>query len=227
MKKLLLIKMLVATLIVFVPYAQATTITLDFDFEFSGATAPGGSTPWVSATLDDSFGGDNTVRLSLFATNLEPHEFVSEWLFNFDPALDPTSLNFNFISGTQDVINSINTGINDFQADGDGFFDIQFDFPPPIGKSPNKFTAGEFAIFDMTYISPISASSFYFDSVLGGGTGAYKAAAHVQGIGSSDNDSGWVAPSDGNNHVVPEPSTLLLLGLGMIGLVSYRRMKEK
>ncbi len=51
--------------------AYATTLTIGLDFEFSGATAPVSSTtPWVTITLDDSFGGPNTVRLTVEATNL-------------------------------------------------------------------------------------------------------------------------------------------------------------
>ena len=108
---------------------QATMLTFDHNIEFSGATAPAGTSPWITATFDDSFGGANTVRLTMSATNLVGTEFIDDWLFNFDTSLNLASLNFAYISGQ--AANNVNTGVDAFQADGDGKFDIEFDFPPP------------------------------------------------------------------------------------------------
>jgi hypothetical protein len=195
--------------------ASAATLVLGLNVEFSGGTAPAGSTPWITATFDDSFGGPNTVRLTLEATNLVGTENIKEWHFNFDPALDPTLLSFVAVSNAASVPNAINTGVNAFQADGDGKYDIQFDFPPPPGSFGPRFTAGETVIYDLTYVAPISASSFDFFSVPGGGQGTFLSAAHIQSIGEGE-DSGWIG-------VVPEPGTASLLGLGLLGLALRRR----
>lgn len=199
--------------------ASATTISFALDFEFSGATAPASpTTPWVTIILDDSFGDANTVRLTVEATNLTggtTGESINSFLLNFDPSLDASLLNFTAIDNADSVPNAINAGTNAFQADGDGFFDIEFDMPPPPGNSETRFTAGETIIYHLTYISAISASSFDFMSAMGGGQGTFSAAAQIQRI--NGNDSGWIGPTP-----IPEPSIAILLGLGVMGL-SWRR----
>jgi hypothetical protein len=67
--------------------ANAAVITFNLTTEFSGGTAPVGSTPWATATFDDSFGGANTARLTMMAGNLSGTEFISAWYFNLNPAL--------------------------------------------------------------------------------------------------------------------------------------------
>ena len=193
--------------------ASAATLTVDLSTEFSGGDDPAGSAPWVTLVFDDSFGTANTVRLTITNTNIVADEFVSGVYVNFDPALDPDDLTITKVDVT-DSDPDIDTGADSFKADGDGFFDILFDFPPPPGSFGAKFTAGEEVVFDLTYTSPITASSFDFDSVNGGGNGTFKAAAHVQGIAGGG--SGWI----GN---LPEPSVGLLVALGIFVARSARR----
>jgi hypothetical protein len=203
----------------FVSAASAATTTFGLDFEFSGASAPvSATTPWVTVVLDDSFGDANTVRLTVEATNLSggsSGESIDSFFLNFDPLLDASQLIFTAIDVAASTPNAINTGTNAFQADGDGFFDIAFDMPPPPGDSTSRFTGGETIIYDLVYSSAISASSFDFMSVMGAGAGTYGAAAHIQRI--NNNDSGWIGPTP-----IPEPGTALLLGLGVMGL-GWRR----
>lgn len=202
----------------------AATITYGLDFEFSGGVPPtSGTTPWVTATFDDSFGGANTVRLTMSAPNLtggSGGENIAGLYFNFDPALDPTLLAFSVVDNTDSVPNSISTGVNAFMADGDGKFDILFDFPPPPGNGASRFTQGETVIYDLTYIAPITASSFAFDSVEGGGNGSYGAAAHILRTGSEGLDSGWV----GN---LPEPGTAVLTTVGLLMLLARSRSARR
>jgi hypothetical protein len=200
--------------------ATASTLTLGLDVEFSGASEPvSATTPWVTITLDDSFGGANTVRMTLEATNLtggSSGENVNAFYLNFDTALDPTALIFTAIDNAASQPNSISTGVNAFQADGDGFFDILFDMPPPPGDANSRLTGGESIIYDITYGSAIDISSFGFQSELGGGGGSFAAAAQITRINGTD--SGWIG-------AVPEPSSALLIALGL-GALGMRRRSD-
>jgi hypothetical protein len=195
--------------------ASATTLSFDLDFEFSGAQEPAGPSPWVNLTFDDSINPSNTVRLTISNVGITAAEFVAAVYVNFNPALDIGQLGVSPVDVSASSP-SVSTGADAFKADGDGFFDILFDFPPPPGSAAAKFTAGESVVFDLTYPAAISVSDFDFDSAPGGGNGSYRAAAHVLGIAGGG--SGWVG-----NGAVPEPATGILLGLAGLGLLVSRR----
>ncbi len=220
-----------------VGHSMAATNVFEFDVQFGmngDNTPPAGSTPWLTATFDDSFGGDNTVRLTMTAPNLTGPESVGDWYFNFDPNLTLTAGtpetpgNLTFFEVLSDGVDMSNkktgpyTGRDAFKADGDGWYDIKIDFPPPPGGGQNdpRFETGDTVIYDITYISPITVNSFNFFSTEGGGQGTYLSAAHIQQTGLSGGDSGWVG-------VVPEPvsSTLFIIGAVTLGIRGYNRRK--
>ena len=199
--------------------ASAATLQLDIDTVFSGPGVPEGTTPWIAVTLDDSVGGANTVRLTMETVGLVDTEFASEIYLNFNPNLDPTALSFaQVVNPTGLGLSDIDTGINLFKADGDGFFDIFFNFP----TSGSTFTKEKVVVFDLTYTSAITADSFKYKSVEGGGNGSYFAAAHIQSIGE---DSSWIGAPDAVSEGpgIPEPSSTALLGLGALALMLRRR----
>ena len=185
--------------------AQATVIKYTLCMEFSGAVPPEGAAPWLTATFDDG-GTPGSVGLALEATNLTDNEFVFQWLFNFDPDLELDSLEFSTPTKTGSFTDpKINTGVNAFRADGDGFFDIMvaFDNSDGVGK---RFGMGDAVAYTITSTDPITADSFDFFSEMGGGQGMYATAAHIGGIGPFDADSGWIS--------TPEPASLFVLALG-------------
>jgi len=188
--------------------ALGAVVSYDFDMEFSGGSRPAGVPPWLNATFDD---GDSagSVTLTLTAINLTTTEFVSDWLFNLDPRLDPTGLTFA-LSGTPATNGfsdpNVSANVDSYKADGDGEYDIEIAFDVSDGSS-TRFDAGDVAVFTIGGFSSLTANSFNYLSTPAGGHGPYVTAAHVQGIGEY---SGWVT----HLRPIPEPGTLSLLILG-------------
>ncbi|MBE9531694.1 MAG: PEP-CTERM sorting domain-containing protein [Proteobacteria bacterium] len=200
--------------------AQATSF--DLDTEFSGAQEPEGAGPWLNASFVDD--GAGTVTLTMSDLNLTDNEFVGSWYFNVDTSVLPSDLQITHVGGVQgsvattDLNNDSDSTNNNaqFKADGDGFFDIRFDW------ANGEFGAGDTSVYEISCGScMLTASSFDFMSEPGGNNGTYNTAAHVQGIGINDQDSGWIG-----NTVIPEPSTYLLLGSGMLGLAFWRKRRS-
>lgn len=211
--------------------ANATIITIDLKYEFSGATKPVADPPWARVILNDN-ADDGTVLITLDAFNLTGSEKVSEWTLNFGPntgtILDPKDLTFSEVSRTgwfDDPILSLKT--NDFKADGDGYFDIQVEFATG-GNATNQFGAGEKIVYNVEYaLGAIDAYSFVNLSAAGGDNGIWYSAAHVQGIGI-DSKSGWIGGDEyitKDEPVIPEPSALAIWGLGLAAVAFYRRRR--
>lgn len=188
---------------------SAASVSFDLTVEFSGATPPDGAGPWLRATFTDVVGG---VELELESLLTGSTEFLDVWDFNLDPMLSPTLLSFAH-TGSSGSFNlpTIATGVDAFMADGDGLYDIEFEFDnaPPA----DRFGGSDSVSYLITSTESISALSFDFLSAPAGGHGPFPTAAHVQGTGGGD-ESGWIT--------VPEPSAVLLLALGALG-ASRRR----
>ncbi len=203
--------------------ALADTVTYDFNIEFSGATAPSGTPPWLRAIFDDA-DSSGSVALTMQVLNItDVLAKVTEWDFNLIDESIP--LTFAHVSG---AVATVSTGINAFKADGDGWFDIKFAFP----NTPASATLGNQGFSSSAYTitgAGINAHSFVALSAPGGGSspGPFFSAAHVQGLGAGGGYSGWVAPSGSGSVVVTSaPGGLSLFASGLLGLVALRRRRR-
>jgi hypothetical protein len=199
--------------------AQAATVTFDYGVSF-GAVSPDGPAPWATSVFDDG-GGSGSVTLTMSVAASVNLADVTAMYFNLDPSIDPTSLAFTRDSGTGPTAanTSIQTGTDNFQADGDGQYDILFDFPPPPGQQDARFNAGEDLVYTITGPG-ITANSFNFFATPAGEFGPYLSVARFQDTGPLQEDSDWVG-------AVPVPAAVWLFGSGLLGLVGIARRKRQ
>ncbi len=139
-------------------------------------------------------------------------EKVTGWYFNVDPTL--TSLAIDYVSGQ--VASATDHTQNDHKADGDGKYDILFEFP----TSGDVFGAGETSVWKFT-ATGLTANSFDFLSAPAGGHGPFLVAAHVQSIGTSGG-SGWITGEKADS-AVPEPTTMALVAAGISAFAMKRK----
>jgi hypothetical protein len=219
-----------------IPVMAQATIVFDMSLIYGtpSGTPAGSPGTIVRATFDDTVGdlnvdGFSDIKLTLEDVALGASEFVDGttgvasgggWFFN---VLDETKLgSLVFASLSGNAADAIVQTADGFQADGDGKFDIKFAWIN--SGAGGRLSQGENAIYRISLPGTnLSASFFDVFSTPAGGFGPFKSAVHIQGI--SGGGSAWVAPGGGNP--IPEPSTLLLLGTGLLGLVAISRKKRK
>jgi hypothetical protein len=205
------------------PAAASAALVINLNTEFSGASNPSGTAPWLRAEFTDA--GTDTVTLTLTSLLQDSDEFVGIWAFNFDPSATAAQLAaLGIVQGTGPAA-AISRGINFFQAGGDGQYDIKFDFD--TSASGDRFELGDVATFTITG-SGITAASFNFLSNPAGGKDPFLTAAHVQGIGPSAGQSGWIT-GPGVFTAAPEPGTmgLALTAVAILAVPAFQRFRRR
>src|SRR5262245_40770395 len=209
------------------PRALAADYVYQFNNAFSGSAPVSTNRPWIDAIFQTVTPG--TVRLTVTNLTLSASENVDQVYFNLNTALKPANLTFTLVneSGLFKVP-KISTGVNKFQADGDGKYDILFNFNSG-GTANTRFTAGESVTYYISGIPNLVAADFSYLSAPAGGAGPFYAAAHVQRIGNGTL-SGWLSASAMTPLLVPEPTTialsLLASGVWLVRRASRRSGKH-
>jgi hypothetical protein len=188
----------------------AKALEFNLDTVFSGNT-PDGTGPWLNVTFEDS--GANQVLMTVTSLLTGTSQFISQLYFNLDPAIDPTSITESgkAVDSGSFTLPTLSKGTNAFQADGDGKYDLLYDFSTAAG---GRFNNSDVMTVTLS-ATGLTASSFNFLSNPAGGSGPFYIAAHLQGI--SGGGSSWIT--------TPEPGTVaMLLGFAIpLGLYVRRR----
>jgi hypothetical protein len=207
----------------------ASDVLFQFDSVFPSNPNPAGPAPWIEACFQDVSPG--TVRLTISNANLAAGEFVGGrgsganggLFFNLNSGLSAASLIFSdYSSSGSFTAPTILLGNDGFKADGDGLYDIRFDFATG-GSDADRFTGNDSLTYTITGIGTLAAADFGYLSKPAGGNGPFYAAAHVQGL--PGDDSTWIAPAQLAVIPIPEPSTVAVfaLGAGVLGLALRRK----
>jgi hypothetical protein len=204
--------------------SQATVLLYSLDAEFSGGTAPSATPPWVYISMND-FNATGSVQVTITAPGLSATENILSLYMNLAPTLDPEDLTFTFGSKSRAAMTTptIDTGVNEFKADGDGKYDILFNFAP--GGPPQTFVNGDSITYTIGGIASLDVNSFNFNSAPAGGHGPFRMAAHVQNTGGGE-ASGWIAGPE-PSIVVPEPSSLAIVLLGAISAAAWSIVRRR